>query len=67
MSEKIGFKAMLGKNFYDIHYCDFHTNGHIKTQMPQVTKIFIDKYLKANAKETTRSEKSFLWERPAGW
>jgi hypothetical protein len=67
MSEKIGFKAMLGKKLYDIHYCDFHNNGHIKTQMPQVTKIFIDKYLKANVKETTRSEKSLFGQRPARW
>jgi hypothetical protein len=60
MSEKIGFKAMLdgGKKMYGIEYCDFHDNKQIKTHMPEVTKIFIDKYLRANAKETTRSEKS---------
>jgi transposase len=67
MSEKIGFKAMLGKKLYDIQYCDFYNNKQIKTQMPQVTKILIDKYLKANVKETTRSEKNPFAQGKSEW
>jgi transposase len=66
MSEKIGYKAMLGRKLYDIKYCDFHNNRQIKTHMPEVTKLFIDKYLKSDAKETTRSNKLFP-ENPNGW
>lgn len=67
MSEKIGFKAMLGRKLYDIQYSDFHDNRHIETHMPEVTQIFIDKYLRANAKETTWSETGFFFQRPMGW
>jgi transposase len=67
MSEKVGFKAMLDKKLYEIQYCDYHDNRHIKTHMPEVTRNFIDKYLRANAKETTRSETGVFLRRPAGW
>jgi transposase len=65
MSEKIGFKAMLDKKLYNIQYCDYYDNRHIKTHMPEVTKTFIEKYLKANAKETTRSDKPIFFSRAA--
>ncbi|MDR2476712.1 MAG: hypothetical protein LBD18_02870 [Treponema sp.] len=66
MSEKTGFKAMLGKKLYDIQYCDYHNNRHIKTLMPEVSQIFIDRYLRAKAKETTRNETGIFSQRPAG-
>ncbi|MDR1252247.1 MAG: ISNCY family transposase [Treponema sp.] len=65
MSEKIGFKAMLGNKLCDIQYCDYYDNRHIKTHMPEVTKIFIEKYLKANAKETTRNDKPIFFPKSA--
>jgi hypothetical protein len=56
MSEKLGMKAMVPGNskLYEIKYCDFD-NGQVKTHMPTVTKLFIDKYLRANVKDTTRT------------
>jgi transposase len=58
MSEKIGFKARLTKNgtLYEIQYCDFFDNKHIKSHIPDVTKTFINRYLKSNVKETTRRD-----------
>jgi hypothetical protein len=67
MSEKIGFKACAGGKLYDIQYCDFHDNRHIKTHMPDVTKFFIERYLKAEGKETTLSRRSLFLQRPADW
>jgi hypothetical protein len=55
LSERIGFKAMLGKKLYDIQYGDFHDNRQIKTHMPEVTKMFINTYLKSSVKESTQS------------
>jgi transposase len=58
MSEKIGFKARLNRHgpLYDIQYCDYFDNKHIRSHLPTVAKTFIDRYLKSNAKETTRRE-----------
>jgi transposase len=58
MSEKIGFKAMLNRHgtLYDIQYCNYFDNGHKKSNLPEVTKNFIDRYLKSSAKETTRRD-----------
>jgi hypothetical protein len=45
MSEKLGVKAMVPGNSttYEITWCD--GNGQVKTRMPTVTRMFIDKYL----------------------
>jgi hypothetical protein len=66
MSEKIGMKAMVPGNskMYEIKCCNF--NGQVKTHMPNVAKIFIDKYLRTNVKETTRSE-SEIFKKAEGW
>lgn len=55
MSEKIGIKAMLGKSFYDIRFCDFYDNRHLHTHMPEVTQILMDKYLRTNAKKDSKA------------
>ena len=66
MSEKIRFKAMLDKKLYEIQYNDFHDNRQTKTYMPDVTKKFINTYLKSSAKETAQSSgNAFL--RSAAW
>jgi hypothetical protein len=67
MSEKIGFKAMLGKKLYDIQYCDFYDNKQVKTHMPEVTKLFIDKYLRTHTKETTQSDENIFPQSKAKW
>jgi hypothetical protein len=67
MSEKIGFKAMLNQKLYDIRYCDFHDNKQVETHMPEVTRIFIDKYLRENAKETTRGDRDIFSKGPSAW
>ncbi len=54
MSEKIGIKAMCGKSFYDIRFCDFYDNRHLYTHMPEVTQILIDKYLRVDAKKDSK-------------
>jgi hypothetical protein len=56
-SEKLGVKAIVPGNskMYEITWRD--GNEQVKTRMPTVTRMFIDKYLKANAKETTRVER----------
>jgi hypothetical protein len=60
MSEKLGMKAMVpgSSKLYEIKWCNF--NEQVKTHMPTVTKLFIDKYLRANAKETTRVERGMF-------
>ena len=67
MSEKIGMKAMVPGNskMYEIKCCNF--DRQVKTHMPNVAKIFIDKYLRANVKETTRSEKNDIFRKAEGW
>jgi transposase len=66
MSEKLGFKAMVGDNprIYDIQNCDF-VNARQRTHMPDVTKGLIARYLTSQAKETTRSE--FFGKRAENW
>jgi transposase len=64
MSEKIGFKAMLCNSkhgpLYAIQPCDYFNKDYIqKSHMPEVTRNFIDKYLKSSAKETTRQEQFY--------
>jgi hypothetical protein len=67
MSEKLGFKAMLDKKVYNIQYCDFYDNRQVKTHMPEITKLLIERYLKAGVKETTWSEKEIFAKNPGGW
>jgi transposase len=57
MSEKIGFKAMLNRHgqLYEIQYCDYFDNKHIKSHLPDVTRNFI----KGSTKETTRKEQFY--------
>jgi hypothetical protein len=43
---------------YEITWRD--GNGQVKTHMPTVTRMFIDKYLRANAKETTRVKRGMF-------
>jgi hypothetical protein len=59
-SEKLGVKAMVPDNgkTYEITWRD--GNEQVKTRMPTVTRMFIDKYLRANAKETTRVERGMF-------
>ena len=61
MSEKIGFKAMRTRHgqLYDIQYCDYFDNKHIKSHLPEVTRNFIDRYLKSSAKETARRDQFY--------
>jgi hypothetical protein len=68
MSEKIGMKAMVsgGNNLYEIKSCDFN-NKQIKTHMPNVIKMFIDKYLLTNTKETTKSEGDIFSKKTEVW
>jgi transposase len=58
MSEKLGFKAMLGikSALYDIQFCDYFNNKQKQSHMPDVTKSLIERYLTAYAKETTRPD-----------
>jgi hypothetical protein len=62
MSEKIGFKAMLTRHgqLYEIQYCDYFDNKHKKSHLPDVTRNFIDRYLKGNVKETTRKDQFYV-------
>jgi transposase len=62
MSEKIGFKAMLNRHsqLYEIQYCDYFDNKHIKSHLPDVTRNFIDRYLKGSVKETTRRDQFYV-------
>ena len=66
MSEKIGFKAMLGRHgpLYEIQYCDFYKNKQIKSHIPDVTRFFIDRYLKSSVKETTKRDP---FQKPSSW
>jgi transposase len=68
MSEKIGMKAMArGDNtLYEIKSCDFN-NKQIKTHMPNVIKMFIDKYLLTNAKETTKTDGDIFVKKIEAW
>ncbi|GHV93123.1 transposase [Spirochaetia bacterium] len=65
MSEKMGFKAMVGNQVYNIEYADFFNNRQVKTHMPEVTRILIDKYLQTHVKETNKGE--FFNRRAGSW
>jgi hypothetical protein len=56
-SEKLGVKTMVLRNgkTYEITWYD--CNEQVKTCIPTVEKMFIDKYLRANVKETRRVER----------
>jgi transposase len=58
MSEKIGFKAMVGESskLYEIQCCDYYNNRQRSTHLPEVTKNLIKRYLTAPGKETTQPE-----------
>jgi hypothetical protein len=60
MSEKLGMKAMVPGNGKTYEITWRVGNGQVKTRMPTVTRMFIDKYLKANAKETRRVERGMF-------
>jgi transposase len=65
MSEKLGLKALMGKNLYDIKYADYFDNKHITTHMPEVTRLLIDKYLRTHTKETTKDD--MFNKKVGGW
>jgi hypothetical protein len=60
MSEKLGVKTMVPSNGKTYEITWRGCNGQVKTRMPAVTRMFIDKYLRANAKETTRAERGMF-------
>jgi hypothetical protein len=59
-SEKLGIKRWFRITARSMRSRGTTGNGQVKTRIPNVTKLFIDKYLRANAKETTRVDRGMF-------